>query len=280
MKSCLQSLSCIMILAVIWLLSTNRFPEQYKLYTAYAAIILTFVVLLTYFLSFMFYENLDPTLKSTTTSVIGYQSNPPIVTGQTTMINRPNVATRQVMNPNNVGTIAPSTTHTMYPLVPGSTNTTQLKPAQMPYPIVTQNGNSTIVTTPITPTTVAVNNVPQAYNQQLVTPIAQQTVLNPIVPVTPVIVPTIDNGNKVYNVKMFDFYPGYDYAHIQINQGDTVRWTNIGEVEHNVMADTGEFDSGYVQPGESYTVTFTFPGVYRYHCDIHSGWMEGSVTVS
>lgn len=278
MKTSLQSLSCIFCLIVIWLLSTNRFPEQYKLYAAYGAIILTFVVLIMYLFTFMFYEGLDPTLRSTTTAVVGYQANVPIVTGNTSMINRPNVTTRPVMNPNSAGTVAPSTTNTIAPLVQGNN---QLIPAQMPAPLITSNNNTTTVTTPITPTTVAVNNIPFAYNQQLVTPIAQQTMLNPIVPVTPipVPVPVMDNGNRVYNVKMFDFYPGYDYAHIQINQGDTVRWTNIGEVEHNVMADTGEFDSGYVQPGESYTVTFTFPGTYRYHCDIHSGWMEGSVTV-
>jgi hypothetical protein len=41
----------------------------------------------------------------------------------------------------------------------------------------------------------------------------------------------------------------------------------------------GAFDSGAVQPGQSYSFTFDKPGTYTYHCEIHPD-MTGTVTVS
>jgi len=49
--------------------------------------------------------------------------------------------------------------------------------------------------------------------------------------------------------------------------------------ESGVAVKAGEpFSSGFVEPGQSYTVTFTEPGVYPYVCNLHAG-MTGVVVV-
>jgi plastocyanin len=41
----------------------------------------------------------------------------------------------------------------------------------------------------------------------------------------------------------------------------------------------GTFNTGFMFPGQSYTLKFTEPGVYSYVCFIHAG-MQGTVVVS
>jgi plastocyanin len=45
-----------------------------------------------------------------------------------------------------------------------------------------------------------------------------------------------------------------------------------------VTSDDGQFDSGVLMPGDSYTVMFKGQGTITYHCAIHPS-MRGSVTV-
>lgn len=82
---------------------------------------------------------------------------------------------------------------------------------------------------------------------------------------------------------------------IEINAGETVVWRNSSEVTHNVVADPGRavypvdvklpsgvnpFGSGFLQPGQSFTHTFTVPGIYRYVCTLHeTSGMKGVVIV-
>jgi len=58
----------------------------------------------------------------------------------------------------------------------------------------------------------------------------------------------------------------------------TITWTNNGARPHTVTADDGSFDSGRLNPGDSYTVAFDGQGTVTYHCAIHPE-MRGSVTV-
>lgn len=87
------------------------------------------------------------------------------------------------------------------------------------------------------------------------------------------------NGANVHHVRMFDSYPGYDVPDLTVGTGDVVVWTNVGEVEHTVTANNGEFNSGYLRPGENYSVKFENKGTFMYHCMVHGGWMKGVVTV-
>jgi nitrite reductase (NO-forming) len=64
---------------------------------------------------------------------------------------------------------------------------------------------------------------------------------------------------------------------VVIGINNTVTWTNNDNTAHTVT-DTGVFDSGYINPGQSWSYTFTTPGTYQYHCSIHP-WMTGTVIV-
>src|SRR5215208_6869843 len=78
-----------------------------------------------------------------------------------------------------------------------------------------------------------------------------------------------------WSVSIEDFYDPADEA---IASGDTITWTNEDEEPHTVTADDGSFDSGVLNPGDTYTVTFSGSGTVSYYCTLHP-WMVGSVTV-
>jgi plastocyanin len=64
-----------------------------------------------------------------------------------------------------------------------------------------------------------------------------------------------------------------------IGQNNTVTWVNDDIVPHTVTSDeSGQFDSGAINAGESWSHTFTVPGTYTYHCSYHP-WMHGTVIV-
>jgi plastocyanin len=69
----------------------------------------------------------------------------------------------------------------------------------------------------------------------------------------------------------------FDPADIVVAPGTTVEWVNEGNNPHSVIADDGQFDSGLLNPGDSFRVTFFGQGTLTYHC---SPSMAGSVTVA
>lgn len=75
---------------------------------------------------------------------------------------------------------------------------------------------------------------------------------------------------------------------ISLASQDTVTWYNgdlgfygggAGTVHHLVADDGMTFESPVIAPHGTYRATFTAPGTYRYHCEIHPG-MTGTVTVN
>jgi plastocyanin len=82
---------------------------------------------------------------------------------------------------------------------------------------------------------------------------------------------------------------------IIVNVGQEVVWRNTSSTIHNVVADPAKatvvadvhlphgartFDSGYLQPGQTFVHAFTVPGVYRYVCTLHeASGMKGVVIV-
>lgn len=88
---------------------------------------------------------------------------------------------------------------------------------------------------------------------------------------------------------------GFVPAAITVNVGTKVVWKNSSQVIHNVVDDASKalsvvdvklpsgarpFDSGLLQPGQSYSRVFTGPGVYRYVCTLHEGsGMKGVIIV-
>ena len=62
-----------------------------------------------------------------------------------------------------------------------------------------------------------------------------------------------------------------------VGVNNTVTFVNQDSVVHTVTAGDGSFNSGDIQPGQSWTHTFAV-GTYSYHC-IYHGWMKGNITV-
>lgn len=68
------------------------------------------------------------------------------------------------------------------------------------------------------------------------------------------------------------------FVTIVIGVNNTVTWVNDDSADHTVSGDSDTWGSGNMGPGQTYTYTFTVPGVYNYYCIYHS-WMVGTITV-
>lgn len=68
-------------------------------------------------------------------------------------------------------------------------------------------------------------------------------------------------ATKTVSIKAGGFVP----TKVEIATGDSVRWTNVDNVNHQVVSDHGLFASAILRPGQSYTRTFNQGGTYRYH---------------
>jgi plastocyanin len=77
-----------------------------------------------------------------------------------------------------------------------------------------------------------------------------------------------ESGDVVV-ISMLD--SSFDPAELSIPVGTTVRWVNDGELPHTATADDDSFDSGTLQPGESFEFTFDTAGDYPYYCLLHGG---------
>jgi plastocyanin len=85
---------------------------------------------------------------------------------------------------------------------------------------------------------------------------------------------TAATATNAATIKGFSFQPEV----LKVKVGAKATWTNDDTVAHTVTADTTSFASGNLQPGGSFSFTFTRPGTYAYHCSIHPS-MHGSVVV-
>lgn len=59
---------------------------------------------------------------------------------------------------------------------------------------------------------------------------------------------------------------------------NTIMWSNQDISSHTITDDEGKFTSPLLNPGASWSYTFTKAGTYRYHCNPHP-WMTGVVIV-
>jgi len=72
----------------------------------------------------------------------------------------------------------------------------------------------------------------------------------------------------------------FNPAELEINQGDTVIWTNMDSVKHTVTSDSGdELDSSLLSSDETYSHTFNEAGEFAYHCTPHP-MMKGKIIVT
>jgi len=66
---------------------------------------------------------------------------------------------------------------------------------------------------------------------------------------------------------------------LTVKAGQKVTWTNQDSIAHTITADQGQWDSGSIAPGQSFSVTLTQPGQYGYHCAVHP-FMKATLTVT
>jgi plastocyanin len=80
------------------------------------------------------------------------------------------------------------------------------------------------------------------------------------------------------NVSGFQFSPDA----VTIKVGTTVVWTNSTIAPHTTTSDSGSavtWDSGLINPGKTFSFTFTQTGTFHYHCSVHPT-MVGTITVT
>lgn len=70
----------------------------------------------------------------------------------------------------------------------------------------------------------------------------------------------------------------YQPDKVSIKAGQTVTWTNKDVTAHTVTGTKGDWDSGNLATGASYSKTFSKPGTYEYVCAIHPN-MTGVIVV-
>ena len=75
-----------------------------------------------------------------------------------------------------------------------------------------------------------------------------------------------------------------DNVKVEIGVNNSVTWINQDYLsQHTVVTDVVPAGGTQVDlilgTNQTYTVTFTVPGVYHYYCMWHPGWMKGSITV-
>jgi hypothetical protein len=60
-------------------------------------------------------------------------------------------------------------------------------------------------------------------------------------------------------------------AAITVQEGDTITWTNQDTAPHTVTTTSGpeRLNSPYLSKGQSWSYTFTAPGMYMYYCTVH-----------
>jgi plastocyanin len=76
----------------------------------------------------------------------------------------------------------------------------------------------------------------------------------------------------------FSFNP----ATTTIKVGMTVVWTNDTGTPHTSTSDAGSavtWNSGLINPGSSFSFTFTQTGTFAYHCNVHA-YMHGTIVVT
>jgi plastocyanin len=84
---------------------------------------------------------------------------------------------------------------------------------------------------------------------------------------------------KTATIEMLDNWI-FNPVKLEATVGTTVTWVNNSGIVHQVTGDDLAFDdSGLIEPGQSFSITFTEPGTYHYHCSPHPG-MEGVIVVT
>ena len=98
-----------------------------------------------------------------------------------------------------------------------------------------------------------INQLAQAMGSPFLRPIAE--------------VGTAPSGPASVTVAMQNFT--YEPKTLKVKAGTTIIFVNHDTSKHTVTSDTGKFDSGDIDSGQSYTLKMDEPGTYPYYCVFH-----------
>jgi plastocyanin len=70
----------------------------------------------------------------------------------------------------------------------------------------------------------------------------------------------------------------YEPRHLTVNLGTEITWRMDGDAAHTITDEEGSFDSGVLDPGDEYVLTFEKAGTYYYYCTLHHA-MQGTLVV-
>ncbi|HEV3214113.1 MAG TPA: plastocyanin/azurin family copper-binding protein [Vicinamibacterales bacterium] len=65
---------------------------------------------------------------------------------------------------------------------------------------------------------------------------------------------------------------------VMVAVGAKLTWSNTDTTTHDMVSDTGVWDSGRIAGGSQFDFTFQTKGSFPYHCSLHPG-MVGTVVV-
>ena len=71
----------------------------------------------------------------------------------------------------------------------------------------------------------------------------------------------------------------FDPPSLTVKAGTTVTWTNQDSAPHTITSDAGDWDSGQLSKGQSFSHTFDQAGTLAYHCSVHPS-MTGTIVVT
>lgn len=89
--------------------------------------------------------------------------------------------------------------------------------------------------------------------------------------------PASAHAQAAAEVQVVDF--AFEPGTLTVPVGTTVTWTNAGNRPHTVTSDDDTFDSGRLDPGETFSQTFDLAGTFAYHCGFHPE-MQGAIVVT
>jgi len=87
---------------------------------------------------------------------------------------------------------------------------------------------------------------------------------------------TPEKPSSTRDVWLYDNY--FSPPMMMVPAGTTVRWINYGYHRHSVTS--RDWDSGPLERGAEFSVTFTKPGTYQYSCRYHPSSMMATITVT
>lgn len=86
------------------------------------------------------------------------------------------------------------------------------------------------------------------------------------------------NAVSIVGSGVFSFAP----PTLTVKVGTTVKWTNTTLAPHTATSDSGSaqaWDSSDIEPGGTFSFTFTKAGTFAYHCSVHPS-MHGTIVVT